>query len=108
MTFEEKQELLQKMDFYDLDFSRVPEMLGEHLKQAHAKNHWSQTQVAALMGKNRSHINKAHRNTSNTPIIELTKHYIVSDLDMNMMMAAIVEDLLKAPRLLNKKSPPKK
>jgi hypothetical protein len=102
MTFDEKQALLQKIDFYDLDFKLVPALLGEYLKQIHDNHDWDQPQVALLMGKNRSHVNKAYRNTPNMPFTEIVKHYIVSDIDMNDMMGVILTALLKAPRVLKK------
>lgn len=103
MNYQEKQEYLQQISFLDMDFNRIPGMLGSHLQKNHEKKGWTQTMIAELMGKERSHINKAERNTSDMGITMLFMFYVVNDLDMNHMMNEFFEELLKADRVLKKK-----
>ena len=102
MNYKQKEKQLLQMDFQDLDFDKLPQLLGAYLRKTHGDKSWSQEMVGQLMGKPRSHINKAELNTSNMGLILLFQFYVVDDLNLNKMMKEFLEDLKKSPRVFQK------
>ena len=85
-----------------MDFDLAKKVLGEVLCEILSQKGWSPTQVAELLGKNRSHVCKAKNNTPDMGFDQLVMYYIVLDIDMNQLMQRVYARIDKAPRKLKK------